>query len=110
MLFVYAAILNLFTRLYSFIYVCIFILAGVIIYVSSKIYVVILIAGPILTGWVYTAIAAILLIIALREHNGLWTTVHAGTEEESQPFLATDPDPTVEDEQLSGESSNAVPN
>ena len=83
-----------------------FILAGVRIPVPSKTYTAILIAGPILTAWVYAAIVAILVTIAVRKHNGLWTSVQAGTEEERQPFLSS----TVVDEDLPGESSNAVPN
>ncbi|KAG8167213.1 hypothetical protein KVR01_002902 [Diaporthe batatas] len=109
MLFVYAAILNLVTRLYAFVLVSIFTLAGVILYGSSAIYAAILIAGPILTVWTYAAIAGFLVAIAIRKHDGLWTTVQAGTEEESQPFLATESSSTDVDDQLPGESSSAVP-
>lgn len=112
MLFLYAAILNLFTRLYSLVYVSVFILAGVRISFPSKTYTAILIAGPILNGWVYAAIAAILVTIAVRKHNGLWSTVQPwlGTEEESHPVLAADPSSTGVDEQVPEESSSAVPN
>lgn len=112
MLFLYAAILNLFTRLYSLVYVSVFILAGARISFPSKTYAAILIAGPILNGWVYAAIAAILVTIAVRKHNGLWSTVQPwlGTEEESHPVLAADPSSTGADEQVPEESSSAVPN
>lgn len=115
MLFVYAAILNLVTRLYSFTFVTIFTLAGIFIDRYSAAYTAIVIASPILTHWVYTGIAAILVTIAVRKHNGLWTTVQAGTEEagtegERQPLLAEERSSAVVDEQLPGESSSAVPN
>lgn len=112
MLFLYAAILNMFTHLYSLVYVSVFILAGVRISFPSKTYTAILIAGPILNGWVYAAIAAILVTIAVRKHNGLWSTVQPwlGTEEESHPVLAADPSLTDVDEQVPEESSSAVPN
>lgn len=89
----------------------VFILAGVGIRAPSKTYTAMVIAGPILTTWVYAAVVAILVTIALRKHNGLWSTVQPwlGTREESHPVLATDPSSTGADEELSEESSSAVP-
>lgn len=112
MLFLCAAVLNLVTCLYSLVYASVFLLAGVRIHFPSKTYTAILIAGPILTEWVYAAIVAILVTIAVRKHNGLWSTVQPwlGTEEESHPVLVADPSSTGEDEQLPEESSIAVPN
>lgn len=112
MLFLYAAILNWFTRLYYIVYVSVFLLGGVRIHVPSKTYTALLIASPILTAWVYAAIVAILTTIALRNHNGLWSTVQPwlGTEEESHPVLAADPGSTGVNEQLPEESSSAAPN
>lgn len=81
------------------------------IHVPSKTYTAMVIAGPILTTWVYAAVVAILVTIALRKHNGLWSTVQPwlGTEEESNPVLAADPSSTGADEELPEESSSAVP-
>lgn len=109
-LFLYAATLNLFTRLYSLVYVSVFLLAGVRIHAPSKTYTAILIAGPILTAWVYAAIVANLVTIAVRKNNGLWSTVQPwhGTEEESHPVLGADPSSTGVDEQVAEESSSAV--
>lgn len=98
--------------MYSLVYVSVFILAGVRIYFPSKTYTAILIAGPILTAWVYSAIVAILLTIAVRKHNGLWSTVQPwlGTEEESHPVLAADPSSTGVDERSPEESISVAPN
>lgn len=69
-----------------------------------------MIASPILTAWVYAAIVAILVTIAVRKQNGLWSTVQPwlGTEEESNPVLAADTTSTGVDEELPEESSSAV--
>lgn len=107
-LFLYAAILNLLTRLYSIIYVSLFLLAHVKIHVPSKTWAALSIVGPILTAWIYAAIVAIIVTIAVRKHNGLWTTVQSWTEEERRPLLATDSNATGVDEHLPDASSGAV--
>ncbi|KAL2286551.1 hypothetical protein FJTKL_06905 [Diaporthe vaccinii] len=107
-LFLYAAVLNLLTRLYSLIYVSLFLLAHVKIYVPSKTWTALSIVGPILTTWIYAAIVAIIVTIAFRKHNGIWTTVQSWTEEERRPLLATDSNAAGEDEHLPEASSGAV--
>lgn len=109
-LFLYAAVLNLLTRLYSLIYVSLFLLAHVRIYIPSKTWTALSIVGPILTAWIYAAIVAIIVTIAVRKHNGLWTTTQPWTEGERRPLLGSDHNATGVDEQLPEESSSAVPN
>ncbi|KAK7699311.1 hypothetical protein SLS64_011769 [Diaporthe eres] len=108
-LFLYAAILNLLTCLYSIIHVSLFLLAHVKIHVPSKTWAALSIVGPILTAWIYAAIVAIIVTIAVRKHNGIWTTVQSWTEEEERrPLLATDSNATGVDEHLPEASSGAV--
>lgn len=72
-LFLVATTLNLVIRLYGIICVSIFVLSE--FPWERKTYAAIMFLDPIIDDWIFVVTVALVFFIALRKHNGLWTTM-----------------------------------
>ncbi|KAI7786146.1 hypothetical protein LA080_004530 [Diaporthe eres] len=107
-LFLVAAILNLFPRLYTVIYLSIFVLAEFYNFNHYETYTAILFVEPVITVWIYTVVVALIFTIVIRRRNGLWTTLQPWMDEQGPPALAANPGAKGPGEQWQQPSNNHV--
>ncbi|KAK7696698.1 hypothetical protein SLS64_014300 [Diaporthe eres] len=107
-LFLVAAILNLFPRLYTVISLSIFVLAEFYNFNHYETYTAILFVEPVITVWIYTIVVALIFTIVIRKRNGLWTTLQPWMDDQGPPALAANPNAKGPGEQWQQPSNNHV--
>jgi hypothetical protein len=91
MLFLVATVLYFITRLYLLIYFSIFILSDFYQYDSYETYTALNFVDPIISTWIFVAVASLVCAILIRKHNGLWATLQPWMTSQQPPALAANP-------------------